>query len=471
MTAPKCHGATTASTRSGALARSALLGLVGLAVTATSVPTAEAQQRIGFIRDAELEDLMRDYANPILRAAGLGDSNVRVYIVNSTQFNAFVMDGRRIFINAGVIMQAETPNEVIGVLAHETGHIAGGHLARLPTEVRTATAIAVLTTVLGVGAMAAGAMAGAEGGAQAGHAIVMGGQHAAMRSLLSYQRSEEQAADRAAVNYLNATGQSALGMLKTFQRFADQSMFTDRYADPYAMSHPMPRERIALLDRIARESPHFERTDPPELQARHNLARAKLAGYMDHPSAISRRYPPSDNSLAARYARTLADLRTGNLRSALQGADALIGAQPNYPYFWELKGDILIRAGRPAEAIEPLRRALSMRPEAPMIRATLGQALLGTEDPNQLNAAITELNAALHREPDYANGYRFLAQAYGRAGRIPEAELATAQGHFASGDFDGAKRFAQRAKQSLPHGSPEWRRADDILNYRPPGTR
>jgi predicted Zn-dependent protease len=451
-------------------ARAALSCLAALAIAGSSMPAAEAQQRIGFIRDAELENLMRDYANPILRAAGLGDSNVRVYIVNSTQFNAFVMDGRRIFINAGVIMQADTPNEVIGVLAHETGHIAGGHLARLPMEVRTATAIAVLTTVLGAGAIAAGAMAGAQGGIDAGQAVMMGGQQAAQRSLLSYQRSEEQAADRAAVNYLNATGQSARGMLRTFQRFADQTMFTGRHVDPYAQSHPMPRDRIAALETLARQSPHFERPDPPALQARHDLARAKLSGYMDHPSSVARRFPASDSSLAARYARTIVEMRTGNIRSALQSVDALIAAQSDNPYFWELKGEMLIRAGQPAQAIEPLRRAVSLRPDAPLIRATLGQALVGTESPTHLEAAIRELSTALDREPDFAAGFRYLAQAYGRAGRVPEAELATAQGHLAAGDYEAAKRFAQRAKQGLPSGTPAWRRADDILNYRPPGT-
>ncbi len=453
----------------GGAARGFICGLAALAITATSIPAADAQQRIGFIRDAEIEDLMRDYANPILRAAGLGDSNVRVYVVNSTQFNAFVMDGRRIFINAGVIMHADTPNEVIGVLAHETGHIAGGHLARLPMEIRGATAIAVLTTVLGVGAMAAGAMGGASGGIDAGQAMVMGGQHAARRSLLSYQRSEELAADRAAVNYLNATGQSAKGMLRTFQRFADQSMFSERNIDPYAQSHPMPRERIAALEELAKQSPHFNREDPPGLQARHDLARAKLAGHMEHPSAVQRRYPQSDNSLAARYARAIVAMRSGSLSSALQSVDSLISAYPDYPYFWELKGDMLIRAGRPAEAIEPLRRALSLKPN-PLIRATLGHALVATGDPGRLEAAISELRSAVNDEPDYAGAYRHLAQAYGRADRIPEAELATAQGHFAGGDFEAAKRFAQRAKQGLPTGSPDWQKADDIVRYRPPGS-
>lgn len=441
-----------------------------LSVAAVPATPSQAQQNAGFIRDAELESLMRDYAGPVLRAAGLGDSNVRVHIVNSTDFNAFVVDGRRIFINAGVIMDADTPNEVIGVIAHEAGHIAGGHLARLRSELRNAAAISILSAVLGVGAMAAGAASGMEGSGQAGQAIMLGGQHMAQRSLLAYQRGEETSADRAAVNYLNATEQSAKGMLSTFERFAEQSMFSERHADPYAQSHPMPRERISALERIARESPHFDRDDPPELQRRHDLAKAKLAGFLEHPGAVSRRYPQSDGSFGARYARAIAQMRTGDVRAALQSVDQLIESSPDYGYLWELKGEMLLRAGRPNEAIEPLRRAASLQGNAPLIRVTLGQALVASGDEGRLNEAIEHLSAALQREPDFANGFRYLAQAYGRAGREAEAQLATAQGHLASGDYEQAKRFAQRAKQGLSTGTPAWVQADDIVNYQPPGS-
>lgn len=446
--------------------RSALCFLSAVAVAAVPAAPVQAQSRsMSFIRDAEIEALLTDYASPILRVAGLGGSNIGVHIVNSTSFNAFVMDGRRIFINAGVIMQAETPNEVIGVLAHETGHIAGGHLARLRQEMRGATALAILATVLGAGAIAAG---GGASGAQAGQAMIMGGQHMAMRSLLAYQRGEEAAADRAAINYLEATGQSGQGMLATFQRLADQSMFSGRNADPYARSHPMPRDRVSALENVVRQSPHFDKKDPPALQARHEMAKAKLAGFLNHPSSLERTYPRADNSLPAQYARTIATMRTGSFRDSLKRVDALIQAQPNYPYFWELKGEMLIRAGRPGEAIQPLRQAVSMRPDAPLIRGTLGHALVASGDDRLLSEAISELSRATQADPDNAMGFRHLAMAYGRAGRIPEAELASAQGMLASGDHDGAKRFAQRAKQGLPTGSPGWLQADDILKYKPP---
>jgi predicted Zn-dependent protease len=444
-----------------------LASVMAIATAAASSTTANAQ-RVSFIRDAEIEGLLRDYAVPIIRAAGVGESAVRIYIIGSPQFNAFVASGRRIFINAGVLMQAKTPNEVIGVIAHETGHIAGGHLARQRLELQNAQAMAILATLLGAGAVAAGAVAGSAGdGAAAGQAIMMGGQSMVERSLLAYQRTEEQAADRAAVTYLNATGQSARGMLATFAALADQAFLTTKYADPYAQSHPMPRERIAALENLARQSKYFDKTDPPELQFRHDLARAKLYGHLDHPSSVMRRYPPSDSSLPARYARTIAQMRSGDYRNALAGAEALIAALPNHAYFWELKGDLLLKSGRAREAVAPLQKAVSLDPNSGLLKVLLGEALMATDDPKLLDQAINLMSQGLQSETEFGGGYRRLAIAYGKAGRVAEAELATAQGYFNDGDYEMAKRFAQRAQQGLKTGSPGWLRADDIIRFRP----
>ncbi len=465
-TAPDRRG-ENAGDGAGRFRRAVLASTLAIATAAASTAPAQAQ-RMGFIRDAEIEALLRDYSIPIIRAAGVGESAVRIYIVGSPQFNAFVASGRRIFVNAGVLMQAKTPNEVIGVIAHETGHIAGGHLARQRMELENAQALAILATLLGAGAVAAGAAAGSAGdGAVAGQAIMMGGQSMVERSLLAYQRTEEQAADRAAINYLNATGQSARGMLTTFATLADQSFLTTKYADPYAQSHPMPRERIAALENLARQSKYFDKADPPELQFRHDLARAKLYGHLDHPSSVARRYPTSDTSLPARYARTIAQMRSGDYRNALAGADALVSAMPNYPYFWELKGDLLLKAGRAREAVAPLQKAVSMDSRSGLLKVLLGEAMMATDDPKLLDQAINLMSQGLQSETEFGGGYRRLAIAYGKAGRVADAELATAQGYFNDGDYEMAKRFAQRAQQGLKTGSPGWLRADDIIKYRP----
>ena len=442
-----------------------------LAAVATLTPPAAYAQRANIVRDVETEQLLRDYAAPILKAAGVNATATKIVLVNDRSFNAFVADGRRIFINVGALMDAETPNEVIGVLAHETGHIQGGHLARLREQVSNAQALSVVGMLLGAGAMA-GAVAsdGQVGGAGTGAVgVFAGGQELVRRNLLSYQRSEEQAADQAAMRYLGATGQSPKGMLATFGRFADSGLFRSRAVDPYLVSHPLPTERIAQLETLAKQSPHFAAKDSPALQARHDLMRAKLFGFVDRPDAVLRRYPPNDASLPARYARAVATHRSGRLGDALAAVDGLLRAQGSNAYFLELKGQILLESGRAREAVGPLRRAVGLVPNGVPIRAMLGQALVATGDPKLLDEAIRELTNATAREPDSGEAFQHLATAYGRKGDIGMAELASAQAFLSGGDFKHAHTQASRAMAKLPAGSPSYLKAEDILDARPPG--
>jgi predicted Zn-dependent protease len=428
-------------------------------------------QSLPLIRDAEIEQLLRDYTTPVLRAAGLGPQNVQVVIINERTFNAFVMDGRRIFVNSGALFEATTPNQIIGVLAHEAGHIAGGHLAKMRQEMANAQTQLILATLLGVGAMVAGAKTGAgQNASQIGMAALSAPQEMIRRSLLSYVRAQEEQADKAGVKFLTATGQSAKGMHETFRRFADQTMFTARGIDPYVQSHPMPTERVRALEEVARTSPYWDKKDPAELQHRHDMMRAKLAGFMDRPDTIARRYPLSETGLPARYARAISAYRFSDIRNALAQIDALIALQPNNPYFHELKGQALLENGRGGEAIAPLRRAASLAPNAHLIRAMLGQALVSTNDRKHADEAIAILRDVLIHEKELVNGYRELAMAYGQKGDLAQADLASAQASFASGDFKTARELAARAKTRLPTGSPGWVKADDIATYRPKAT-
>jgi predicted Zn-dependent protease len=442
---------------------------VAVAVAAAPAGKARAQAAgqggLPLIRDAEIEQLLRDYSQPILRAAGLTQQNVNIIIINSPNFNAFVMDGRRIFVNAGALMESQTPNQIIGVLAHEAGHIAGGHLSRLREQLAAAQTQAIIAMLLGVGAMAATARSGNLGG-NPGAAIV-GTQDVIARSLLAYQRAQEEQADRAAVKFLTATGQSPKGMYETFKRFADQSLFAARYADPYLQSHPMATERMAALEALAKTSPYWSKNDPPELQLRHDMMRAKISGFMERPDTVARRYPPSDASLPARYARAIATYRHGDLRVALAQIDALIQTQPNNPYFYELKGQALVEAGRAAEAIAPLRHAVRLAPRPALIQVLLAQALIATNKPEAADEAVALLRVALSREPDVPNGYTQLAMAYGRKGDLAQADLASAQAAAARGDFKTARELAARAKTRFAVGSPGWVKADDIVSQRP----
>jgi predicted Zn-dependent protease len=288
------------------------------------------------IRDAEIEQLLRDYAQPVLRAAGLAKQNVRVVVLSDRSFNAFVMDGRHIFINAGALFDAKTPNEIIGIFAHETGHLAGGHLQRLREQLATAQTAGIVALLAGLGAAVAASRAGA--GGDVGAAAIMAPQSAIMRSVLAYVRTQEDQADHAGVKFLNATSQSPKGMVDLFKRLSNEMLFNSRYIDPYMQTHPMPADRVAALEALAKASPYWDKKDPPELQLRHDMMRAKLSGFLERPETVARRYPASDHGLPARYARAIATYRNADLRQALVQIDALIQAQPNNPYFYELKG-------------------------------------------------------------------------------------------------------------------------------------
>ncbi|MBX3518760.1 MAG: M48 family metallopeptidase [Xanthobacteraceae bacterium] len=448
----------------------------GIAVAAVAallcgqVSSAYAQAgKLPILRDAETEELLRDYARPILKAAGLQRQNVEIVIINSRDFNAFVADGRRIFINYGALLDSATPNQIIGVLAHESGHIAGGHLARIRETLASAQTAALVALLVGAAALGAGAATNAQGIGQAAPGIIMGPQEVIRRTLLSYQRSQEEAADRAAVSYLNATGQSANGMLATFARFQQQQLFLTQQVDPYLLSHPTAANRIAQLETLAKASPYFNKKDSPELQHRHDMMRAKISGFFEKPEVVARRYPQSNHSLPAQYARAMSYYRWGNVRAAVAQADALIAAEPRNPYFYELKGQILLESGRAKEAIAPLRRAVELSKGTALIRMLLGQALVqGSQDKEDAEEAIRELRFALQREPNASFGHRQLAVAYARTGDRANADLSAAYAAFNDADFKAAKTLAIRAQRSFKVGTPGWLRADDIVKFEVP---
>ncbi|MCP9230112.1 M48 family metalloprotease [Mesorhizobium sp. LMG 17147] len=447
----------------------ATLALAAVVAMAGSVDAFA--QNVPVVRDAEIEALVRDYARPIFKAAGLSGDAINIVLVNDQSFNAFVA-GRRMFINTGALMTAETPNEIIGVIAHEAGHIAGGHQQKLREQLERAKTMAILATLLGAGAMVAGATSNSRGLAGAGMGVMAGGGEMAQRSILAYQRTEEMTADRSAIAYLNATGQSGMGMLKTFGRFQNALSLSGAQVDPYRISHPMPQERIANLEVLVKQSPYVDKVDPPALQQRHDMMRIKIAAYMQGQAAASRLMRKNPGSLASRYGDAQMTYLFGNLASALTKTNALIKEQPKNPYFQELRGDILMKANRPKDAADAYAKAVSLDPaRSGLLPVSYGQALMaiGTED--SLKKAVAQINTGLGRDRENADGYRYLAQAYGELGNIPAAELATAEGHFYSGDYKNAKIFAMRAQQSMKRGEPGWLRAQDIINYAPSGKK
>ncbi|MFZ2160266.1 MAG: M48 family metalloprotease [Bradyrhizobium sp.] len=452
------------------------LTAIATAVALALAPVPALAQGRGppVIRDTEAEQLLREYTRPILRAAGLEKQNIQMVIINESVFNAFVADGRRIFVNYGAMMQSDTPNQIIGVLAHETGHLAGGHLSKLREQLAAAQTQMIIAMLLGAGALVAGARGGNSnsGLANAGAAAMSAPQEVIRRSLLSYVRQQEENADRAGVKFLTATGQSARGMYETFKRFTSESLFAARGSDPYVMSHPMPAERVAALEELARTSPYWDKKDDPALQLRHDMARAKISAFMERADTVYRRYPLSNDSLPARYARAIATYRHGDLRSAVAQIDALIQGQPNNPYFYELRGQALLEGGKPAEAIAPLRKAVHLSNNAPLIEMLLGQALVATNNNAHTDEAIAILRAAVARETEAPLGYTQLAMAYGRKGDYAQADLASAQAAFLRGDNKTARDLASRAKTRFAIGTPGWVKADDIVSAKPmPGQK
>src|SRR5262252_8182749 len=454
--------------------RTSGLTAVTLAVAIALGPFAstraeEKQKGPPILRDTETEELLREYTRPILRVAGLERQNIQMVIINDPSFNAFVADGRRIFVNYGAILKSETPNQLIGVLAHETGHLAGGHLAKLREQLAQAQTQMIIAMLVGAGAIVAGARSGNSNGglANAGAAAIAGPQEMIRRSLLSYQRQQEENADRAGVKFLTATGQSPKGMYETFKRFTSESLFAARGADPYTQSHPMPAERVASLEELAHASPYWDKKDDPSLQLRHDMMRAKISAFMERQDTVYRRYPLSNTSLPARYARAITTYLHGDLNNALTQIDGLIQVQPNNPYFYELRGQALLEGGRPKEAIAPLHKALQLSNNAPLIEMLLGQALVATDNKAYTDEAIGILRAAVARETEAPLGYSQLAMAYGRKGDYAEADLASAQAAYLRGDNKTARELASRAKTRFAVGTPGWVKADDIVSAKP----
>jgi predicted Zn-dependent protease len=451
----------------------ALATAAAIAVAPMAARAEEENKGPSLLRDAETEQLLRDYTRPILRTAGLEKQNIQIVIINDQAFNAFVADGRRIFVNYGALMQSETPNQIIGVLAHETGHLAGGHLAKLREQLAQAQTQMIIAMLLGVGALVAGAKSGPNSGmSNIGAAAVAAPQEVIRRTLLSYQRQQEENADRAGVKFLTATGQSAKGMYETFKRFSNDSLFAAHGSDPYVQSHPMPAERVAALEEMARSSPYWDKKDDPAVQARHDMMRAKISAFMERQDTVYRRYPLSNTGLPARYARAITTYLHGDLRSAITQIDGLIQLQPNNPYFYELRGQALLEGGKPVEAIAPLRKAVQLSNNAPLIEMLLGQALVGADNKAYTDEAISILRAAVGRETEAPLGYTELAMAYGRKGDLADADLASAQAAYLRGDNKTARDLASRAKTRFAIGTPGWVKADDIVTAKPmPGQK
>ena len=435
-------------------------GLAVLALLVIFIPVlAEAQSKrppLRLIRDTEIENTVRAYADPVFRASGLGGTAIQVHIVNDNRLNAFVAGGRHMFINTGLLARAKHPGQVIGVIAHETGHIVGGHLVRLRDELREAQIKQIIALLLGVGAGVA------SGDGRAATAAVGLGAKITQGDFLKYTRTQESAADQYAVDTLDRIGVSSRGLMEFLEVLSGQELLYTKNQDPYIRTHPLTARRIAFIRGHLARSPNANKKLPARFEVMHRRMRAKLVGFLAPPSQVHVIYKGHENTLEARYAKAVAYHRNADTAQSLALIDGLIKEQPKDPYFHELKGQILFESGRAAEAVTAYSKAASLLPNAPLIRASLGQAQLALNTDSQNRAALKNLRVSVRQDSNNPSAWRFLGIAYGRLGRIGPASLSLAEYALLINDKRTLKVQLARAEKYLKRGSPGWQRAQDI---------
>lgn len=428
-----------------------------LAMLAALALGAEPALAQGVLRDTETELLLHDLAAPLVAVSGLDPHSVDVVLYGDNSINAFVAGGQVIYINAGLIQAADTAEEVQGVIAHELGHITGGHVIN-DGGTKAATGISILSLILGGLAAAAGAGDAAVG-------VMMAGQQAALGKYLAFSRAQESTADAAGATFLSKAGLSGRGSINFFKKLQNLEMrygFKRNADSEFYSSHPMTSDRLATLQDTYQQDPAWSKPADTKIEARFQRIKAKLLGYTAEPSRTLQVYPESDQSVPAKYARAYAFHKEAFLDKALIECDALLADAPDDAFFLELKGQILLESGRPQQALESLRRASELTQFSPLIATLFGHALIATEDPANLPEAERVLKAALARDRDNPFGWYELSVIYGQKGDMPRARLAAAEQQVLQLNFPQALQSAQAAEAALPTGSPDWLRAQDI---------
>jgi predicted Zn-dependent protease len=434
------------------ISRGARLLMLALLLTFMAARPAAAQSAL---RDAETEKLFEDLGRPLITAAGLDPKSTKIVLLNDPEVNAFVATGQVVYLHSGLLVTADNVNQIQGVVAHELGHVAGGHAIRIGEGMKQATGVTIATMVLGALAMAAGA-------GEAGMGIMAAGQQAALGSFLSFSRAQESSADSAGAKYLAGAGVSGKGSLEFFNKLQSNEYRVGVYAkDSYSRTHPLSRDRIAALETIYRKDPAWNKPSAADLEARFQRVKAKLIGFVQPGEAV-KKYPETDKSVPAHYARAYAYHVSGYPDKALAEAEALLARAPNDPYFLELKGQVLLESGKPKEALPALREATRRSEDNPLIASMLGHALVATEDRKNFVEAKQVLKAAVNRDNQNPFAWYQLGIIYDREGDIARAALATAERSNLEDKPKLALASAEMAMKGIPQGTPDWLRAQDI---------
>jgi predicted Zn-dependent protease len=454
--------------------------ITGLAISAVAVfstailaPLRADAQGIELIRDAEIENTLRQYANPLFAQAGVDPNAVDIHLVKDQTLNAFVAEGLNLFINTGTIIQADDPGQLIGVIAHECGHIAGGHLVRGQEAMGNAMTTGIAAMILGAAAVIAagrqdrGAYEKGVPGAYSNNgamlpAVMGAAGEVAYKSYASFSRTIEGSADTAGLQFLDNLHMSARGMLAFMEKLEGEELLVTTRQDPYVRTHPLTTDRIDEIRNHIEHSPWSDVPPPPEFYEPHQRMRAKLAAFINPPMSTLYKYKESDTSIPARYARAIAYYRIPDLDHALPLVDGLIKERPNDPYFHELRGQILYENGRALEAIPEYKAAVKVLPDNALLHQELGQVEVESDDPAQLADAKDQLNAAIRKEPDDPGSWRLLATAYGRDGDEPMAAAGMAEYALLVGRYSEALFQSNKALKGLKHGTPMALRMEDV---------
>ncbi|HET9159039.1 MAG TPA: M48 family metalloprotease, partial [Caulobacteraceae bacterium] len=437
-----------ARTKARSFARTAIaLAAIGGLMTPTATVHAQ-DDGMSLIRDTEVEEIIREEATPIFKAAGIVPENVQIHLIQTKEINAQVAGGQQLWLFTGLIVKTKNPNELMGVIAHEAGHMAGGHLARSDEGMRGAAATYLATMGLGILAALSG-----HGDAAAG--LMYSSGYFAALNVAGYTRTQEASADQAAAKYLEAAGYSGKGLVDFLDEGKYEEVFANAKRDKYYQNHPISSQRVEALEGVVRTKSNYNKVDTPEMMAKHAVMIAKLKGFTDYPQQVLVAYPETDTSFPARYARAIAAYRELKTDDALKQIDGLIADQPTNPYLYELKGQVLYEAGRIKESEAPHRKSVELKPDAPLLQINLGQTLVAEEDNAKLDDAIDHLKKALAKADDEPMAWRLLSQCYDRKGEAGLARLAAAEQNFALGQLPAARDFAGRARQLLTKDTPQ----------------
>ena len=429
-----------------------------LALLASLVAASQPVAAQSILRDAETEQLLKDMLTPLVEASELEVGNVEVVLINDGSINAFVAGGQVIYVHSGLIEAADSANEVQGVLAHELGHITAGHAVRFDERTKAANGISILSLLLGIGAALAG-------GGEAAMGVLAAGQQVAMSSFLSFNRDQEAGTDLAGARYLAGAGISGKGMISFFEKLRGneiRSGYSQSDEAAYARTHPLTGDRIQVLRGLLDKNAGWDTVPDPAIQERFARAKAKLSGYLSEPSRTLTAFPLSDNSVRAHYARAYAYHKDARVDLALAETDALLAAEPDNPWFLELKGQVLLESGRPVDALVPLRRATDLTLSQPLIAGLLGHALIATENEANFAEAENVLRASVQKDRYNPFAWYQLGVVYAARGDLPRARLASAEQQVMNRLFPEALRSAAAAEAGLPYGSADWIRAQDV---------